>query len=143
MKDVVARKFFGSGHHLFTADDAHIVSGLQILRCGIWIESIHVTDGPSRHDGVCYSLLELPHREIHGSNGKQRKGVHFYHYGHECHIQNYLDETCKELRVQHVDSLIVPRVFTLEIDCMQGVFDEGGENHSHQYRILKSKHQLH
>lgn len=46
-----------------------------------------------------------PHREIHGPYGKQRKCVHFYHYGHECHIQNHLYKTCKQILNDYASSL--------------------------------------
>lgn len=45
--------------------------------------------------------------------------------------------TCKELCVKHVDSFIFPRVLTLEVNGVQGVFNEGGENHGHQNGVLK------
>lgn len=142
MKDVVAGQFLGSGYHLFSTDDTHIVRGLQVLRSCIWVECVHVANGSSRHYGIRYSLLKLPHREIHGSNGKQGEGVHFDHYGHERHVQQHLKKACKELCVKHVDSFIFPRVLALEVNGVQDIFDEGGENHGHQYRVLKSEDQL-
>lgn len=45
--------------------------------------------------------------------------------------------TCKELSVKHVHSFILPWVLTLEVDGVQCVFNEGGENHGHQDGILK------
>lgn len=37
MKDVVAGQFLGSGYHLFSTDDTHIVRSLQVLRSSIGV----------------------------------------------------------------------------------------------------------
>lgn len=48
--------------------------------------------------------------------------------------------TCEKLCVEHVDGFIFPWVLTLQVNCMQGVLNEGGENHGHENCILKEKY---
>lgn len=47
--------------------------------------------------------------------------------------------TCKELSVQHVDSFVFPWVLALEVNGVQGVFNEGGEHHGHQNCVLREE----
>lgn len=44
--------------------------------------------------------------------------------------------TCEELRVEHVDGLVVPRVLALQVDGVQQVLDEGGQDHGEQDGVL-------
>lgn len=143
MENVVARQSLGTSHHLFSADDADIVHCLELLWGGIWIQGVHVADGSARHDGICHSFFELSHGQVHGPDGKEWEGVHLDHDGHEGHVQQNLDEACKQLCVEHVHSLVVPGVLTLEVHGVQHILDEDGEHHRHQDGILKAKHQLH
>lgn len=46
--------------------------------------------------------------------------------------------TCKELSVEHIHSLIVPGVFTLQVDGVQDVFDERRQHHGQQDGILRN-----
>lgn len=45
--------------------------------------------------------------------------------------------TCKQLRIEHVHGLIVPRVLALEVHGVQHILDEDGEHHGHQDGILE------
>lgn len=44
--------------------------------------------------------------------------------------------TCKELRVEHVNRLVVPGILTLQVDGVQEVLDEGGQHHGEQDGVL-------
>lgn len=143
MKDVVARQSLSTGHHFFSADDTDVIHCLELLGGGIRVQCVHVADGSARHDGICHSFLELPHGQVHGPNGKERKCVHLDHDGHKGHVQQDLDKACKQLRVEHVHGLVVPGILTLEVHGVQHILDEDGEHHGHQNGILKAKHQLH
>lgn len=136
MENVVAGQSLGTSHHLFSTDDADIVHCLEFLWGGIWVQCVHVADCSARHDGVCDSFLELPHGQVHRPDGEEREGVHLDHDGHESHVQEHLNEACKELRVEHVHSLVVPGVFALEVHGVQDVLDEDGEHHGHQDGVL-------
>lgn len=110
---------------------------------------------------------DLPHRKVHGTNGKQGEGVNLYHDGHKGNIEQDLDKawrekkasvegravsrvtttiggetrqvppelwgsvcgTCEELSIEHIDCLVVPGILTLQVDGVQKVLDEGGQNH--------------
>lgn len=143
MKDVVARQSLSTSHHFFSADDTDIIHCLELLGGGIWVQCVHVADGSARHDGICHSFLELPHGQVHGPNGKEWECVHLDHDGHEGHVQQDLDEACKQLRVEHVYSLVVPGVLALEVHGVQHILDEDGKHHGHQNGVLKAKYQLH
>lgn len=43
----------------------------------------------------------LPHSQVHGSNGKQRERVDLYHDGHEGDVQQNFDETWKTDKVKY------------------------------------------
>lgn len=45
--------------------------------------------------------------------------------------------TCKQLRVEHVHSLVVPGVLTLEVHGVQHILDEDGKHHGHQNGVLE------
>ena len=45
--------------------------------------------------------------------------------------------TCKQLRVEHIHSLVVPGVFALEVHRVQNILDEDGKHHGHQNGILE------
>lgn len=44
--------------------------------------------------------------------------------------------TCEELRVEHIDGLVVPGIFTLQVNSVQYVLDEDRQHHGHQDGIL-------
>lgn len=48
--------------------------------------------------------------------------------------------TCKKLGVEHVDRLVVPGILTLQVDGVQKVFDEGGQDHGEQDGVLGGRH---
>lgn len=48
--------------------------------------------------------------------------------------------TCEELSVEHVDRLVVPGVLTLQVDGVQEVLDEGGQDHGEQDGVLAETH---
>lgn len=66
-----------------------------------------------------------------GGGGRKRPGLA------DCHP--FLASTCEELCIEHVHSLVVPRVLTLEIDGVQDVFDEDGEHHGHENGVLRKE----
>ena len=45
--------------------------------------------------------------------------------------------TSDELCVEHVDSLVVPGVLTLQVNGVQQVLGEGGQHHGHQDGVLQ------
>lgn len=139
MKDVVARQSLSTGHHFFSADDTDVIHCLELLGGGIRVQCVHVADGSARHDGICHSFLELPHGQVHGPNGKERKCVHLDHDGHEGHVQQDLDKACKQLCVEHVHGLVVPGILTLEVHGVQHILDEDGEHHGHQNGVLEGR----
>lgn len=47
--------------------------------------------------------------------------------------------TCKQLRVEHVHSLVVPGILTLEVHGVQHILDEDGEHHGHQNGVLEGR----
>lgn len=48
--------------------------------------------------------------------------------------------TCEELSVEHVDRLVVPGILTLQVDGVQEVLDEGGQDHGEQDGVLGERH---
>lgn len=51
---------------------------------------------------------------------------------------SHLDQgTCEELGVEHIDGLIVPGIFTLQVDCVQNILDEGSQHHGEQDGVLR------
>lgn len=47
--------------------------------------------------------------------------------------------TCEKLCVEHVNRLVVPGVLTLQVDGVQKVLDEGGQDHGEQDGVLKER----
>lgn len=45
--------------------------------------------------------------------------------------------TCEEFCVEHIDSLVVPGILTLQVNSVQDVLDEGCQDHGQQDGILK------
>ena len=56
---------------------------------------------------------------------------------------HYLDETNDKLCVQHENGLVLPRVFTVQIDSVQDVFDQGVGHNRQEDGVLKAERQLH
>lgn len=83
MEDVIARQLLALCVHLFTTDDADVVSGCNLFGRRVRIESVHVADGSARHDDIVERLAELANGEIHRSYSEQRKCVDLDHDGQE------------------------------------------------------------
>lgn len=79
---MVAGQFLGSGYHLLSTDDTHIVRGLQVLRSCIWVAAkdkrcVRHFSIPKMHVvHVCLKyVLENCLQGVHVANGSSR------HYG--------------------------------------------------------------
>lgn len=143
MEDVVAGKLFSRRrHHLLPADDADIVSVRELFGRGIGIEGVHVVDGASGENDIIERLLEGSHGEVHGADCEERKGVDAHHDHEEENVEEDLDEANDKLSVQHEDCLALPGSFTVEVNGVEEILDQGVDNDGNQDGVLKTKHQL-
>lgn len=47
--------------------------------------------------------------------------------------------TCEELSIEHVDSLVLPGILTVQVNRVQKVFNKCGQHHGQQDCILKEE----
>jgi len=143
MEDVVAGKLFSRRcHHLLPADDANIVGVRELLGRGVRIEGVHVVDGASRENDIIERLLEGAHSEVHGTNSEQRKGVDAHHDHEEEDVEKDLDEANHQLGVEHENCLVLPGSFTVKVNGVKEVLDQGVDDDGDEDGVLKPKHQL-
>ena len=55
---------------------------------------------------------------------------------------SYLDKPNGELRVEHEDGFVVPRVLAVEVDAVKDVLDEGVGDDREQHGVLEAEDQL-
>jgi len=143
VENVVAGQLLSrGGHHLFPTDDAHIVCVGKLLSSCVRVEGVHVVDCTPGQDNIIECFFERPHCEVHGADSKQGEGVNSNHDHEKEDVEEDLDKTNQKLSVKHENSFVLPRVFTMEVNGVEDILDQGVDNNSQEDGVFESKHQL-
>jgi hypothetical protein len=52
--------YFSTSDHFFSANDTDVVCSGELLRCGIRVKCVHISDGAPGQDHIVESFVECP-----------------------------------------------------------------------------------